>query len=86
MKCKIQTGELVSHRCGRKIEHTCSACREEVCQRHFNHQQGKCVCCTGEYVPTDGVVKIAELFAFNEDDYAAFERGQRDEGNRYLDS
>ena len=86
MKCKIQTGTLVSHPCGRKAEYTCTSCKEKVCLRHFNRQQGKCVCCTGENVPTIGVIQIDELFAFDEDDYAAFERESRDADNRYLDS
>ena len=86
MKCNIQTGTLVSHRCGRKAEYTCSSCNEKVCQRHFNLQQGKCVCCTGEYIPVRGVIQVGDLFSFDDSDYAAFERENRDEENRYLDS
>ena len=87
MLCNVTTGELIQHSCGRKVVVRCPHCGQEVCKRHFNRAQKVCVECTDDFVPPKGVVRVEDLFEFDDSDYDAFESdGSARDHLTYLDS
>lgn len=74
MRCHVRIGKLVSHPCARTTQARCKRCGNPACARHCA-PAGECVVCTGEYVPPPAAASVTldEMFAFKDEDLAAFD-------------
>lgn len=83
--CQVEVGRLISHPCGQKAKRTCSVCGKRICKRHSD-AEGSCVQCTGEYVPSEALVRVGrEMFDFSEEEVDLFEQsaGAEDQPPRH---
>ena len=74
MRCHVPIGKLVSHPCARTTHKRCSRCGKAACDRHRAPSQD-CVVCSGDYVPppAPASVTLDEMFAFRDEELAAFD-------------
>ncbi len=74
-RCAMRIGRLVSHACAQPAVFDCARCARPMCRGHRSASLADaCVQCVGEYAPPRARVDVsdADLFAFTEDELAAF--------------
>lgn len=77
--CRVVVGRLVAHPCGLRAAAACASCQRPVCGYHLAPGDARCVECAGLYRPVaDAPVEVSldELFAFDAEDFAAFDGGE----------
>jgi hypothetical protein len=71
----MRIGRLVSHACAQPAVFDCAACARPMCRGHRSRSMAdRCAQCAGEYAPPKAKVEVSddELFAFTDDEVAAF--------------